>query len=116
TVNLERYFCSRLFNIFSYYHRKKGDEMRIKVVNLITDIYGDQIPSEMLGKEYEVLKEDVKGVWVREGKFDVLVHFEELEISNLSDCLSNVLLHYLRHVSRENYHEDIKSIGCNHLL
>ncbi|WP_040207128.1 hypothetical protein [Neobacillus jeddahensis] len=90
--------------------------MRIRVVNSITDINGDQMPYDMIGKEYDVNKEDLRGVWVKEGKLDVLVHFDEMEIIELNDPLSNVLGHYLKSISKSKFQEDLRSMGCNHLL
>ncbi|MFP7298698.1 hypothetical protein [Neobacillus niacini] len=90
--------------------------MRIRVVNSISDTNGDQIPLEMIDKEYEVVKQEAKGVWVTEGKLEAFVHYEELEILELSDSLSAILGHYLRNIPRDKFQEDMKDLGCNHLL
>lgn len=90
--------------------------MRIKIIQSIADKDGIRVPLEMIGKEFEVIKEDVRGVWVKNGKLDVLVLFEEMEIVELGDKLTSYFYHYLKNVSSEKFHQELKSIGCNHLL
>lgn len=90
--------------------------MRIKVVNSITDENGMATPKEMIGKEYDVIKEEANGVWVRaEGKLDAFVYYDELEITQL-DTISPSYEHYLRNASKEEYQQIMESKGFNHLL
>jgi hypothetical protein len=90
--------------------------MRIKVVNSISDTNGDQIPLDMIGREYEVVKQDTRGVWVKEGKLDAYVHYEELEILELNDGLTSIIAHYLRNTQKHKFQEEVKNLGYNHLL
>ncbi|MFF2447164.1 hypothetical protein ACFVSW_08665 [Neobacillus sp. NPDC058068] len=90
--------------------------MRIKIVQSITDINGDQLPPEMIGKEYDVIKENGRGVWVKEGKMDAFVHYEELEIVELSAQLAKILGHYLRTTAKDKFEQELKSMGCTHLI
>jgi len=54
--------------------------VKIKIIKALNDEKGFGIPEQMLGKTYDVLKEDETGYWVKEGKFEVLVLYEEVEI------------------------------------
>jgi hypothetical protein len=90
--------------------------MRIKVVNSSTDINGDLLPAEMVGKEYDVVKKDTGGVWVREGKFETLVQYGEMEIVELSEELTNVYDHYLKTIQKDKFNDQLRSMGHDHLL
>ncbi|MGM7681888.1 hypothetical protein ACSVDA_06990 [Cytobacillus sp. Hm23] len=91
--------------------------MRIKVINSITDENGIATPYDMIGKEYDVIKKDQEGVWVRaQGKLDAFLYYEELEILELSDNLSNPLSHYFKGLPKDKYEEELASLGCSHLL
>ncbi|MEH7383249.1 hypothetical protein V7138_22495 [Bacillus sp. JJ1533] len=91
--------------------------MRIRVVNSIVDGNGNQTPMHMIGNEYDVIKEDQLGVWVRaEGKLDAFVYYDELEIVELNENYYNTFGHYLRNTTKEKYFDELKSMGCDHLL
>ncbi|MCM3668088.1 hypothetical protein M3181_03610 [Mesobacillus maritimus] len=72
--------------------------MKIKVVNSIPDDYRGGLPNEMLGQKYQVLKLCDEGAWVKNGKLEVLVLFEELELVEISELYKQVFLNYLKKV------------------
>lgn len=68
--------------------------MIIKINQSLPNENGGITPN-MLGKEFEVLKEDTNGVWVRDGKLETLVLFEELEIVKINKQKEQLLREFL---------------------
>ncbi|MEB6551359.1 hypothetical protein MXL46_20305 [Heyndrickxia sporothermodurans] len=79
--------------------------MKIKVLKSNYDEKGIGLPPEMIGKKYDVIKKDKNGVWVENGKLEVLVNFEELQIIDICHDFLNVLDNYLKNVQNINLHK-----------
>jgi hypothetical protein len=95
---------------------KGGIIMRVKIMKSITDSNGNQTSIDMLGKEYEVIKVEELGVWVKEGKLDTFLYFEEVKILELDSKLSTVFFHYLRDTTKEKFNEELVNSDCTHLM
>lgn len=85
--------------------------MRIKVVKTIKDKHGDRLPDHMIGKKYDVIKEDLKGVWVKESKLETYVYYEELEIIELSDKMVVLFRNYLNNKPLSDVKNVYKHLG-----
>jgi hypothetical protein len=83
--------------------------MKIKIIDSFPDHNGNSTPNEMIGKEYEVLKTDLNGVWVKEGKLEAFVQYKELEIIELGEEVSMILSVYLKHKDMDSL---LKEISC----
>ena len=69
--------------------------MRIQVTKRIQDSNDIGLPHYMIGKTYNVLKEETNGVWVKEGMLEAFILRDEFQIIQLSEDNEKNLYSYL---------------------